>query len=262
MGATGDAGQIAVPRYDELGRFNGYLYFDSPIPVSLEAGAARVTTENELGQATGALDFTTPLPVSGGAVGPTGATGAAGPMGSMGPMGSPGAAGATGPTGATGAEGPTGPTGANGTIGVDGVTGPTGANGNGFTTPDAGGLVPTSTGAGWVYLGPVQGADLSNVDETLTIAGGNVRYVQSGALSYVDGGTRIKTLSTSGAADGDMIEIRRLDTSAETIQIANGGTYAGTLYTFPASVRRAASFRFNGTSSQWEFVGTVKLDAR
>ena len=90
---------------------------------------------------------------------------------------------------------------------------------------------------------PVQGTDLTDADETLTVGGNFFRVLPAATLT----GSRDKTLSVSNAAEGDMIHILRLDVGAFTVTILNGGLAAGTVFTLPASQAWWAKAYFNGT---------------
>ena len=140
-------------------------------------------------------------------------------------VGDVGATGPTGPTGPTGATGPTGPTGATG------PTGPTGATGGAFE--------PTT-------------GTLTDANATKHISDGAQLVLPAATLSA----TRTLTLGTSGSpAAGDTITVVRLDATANTYVVANGGGGGGTLYTFPVSTKQATSFKFDGTN--WAWLGTI-----
>jgi hypothetical protein len=85
------------------------------------------------------------------------------------------------------------------------------------------------------------------------VSGGNQYTLPASTLSV----TRAKTLSTSGAVTGEVIRIVRLDTTAYTMTVVNGGAGGGTIYTFPASVARVADFRFDGTN--WALGGHTAI---
>lgn len=87
------------------------------------------------------------------------------------------------------------------------------------------------------------GASLTDASsQTIQIAGGSWRKLptlsQNGTL----------TLGTTGAVDGDQIEITRTSVSAFTYTVVNGGAGAGTLYTMSAGVVDFAKFQFDGTN--------------
>lgn len=88
------------------------------------------------------------------------------------------------------------------------------------------------------------GAALTDADATIQIGEGAWRRLPAATL----GATRTVTLGTTGAVAGDQITITRLDTTANTFVIVNGGAGAGTLYTFPVSVVGGAKFQFDGTN--------------
>lgn len=56
------------------------------------------------------------------------------------------------------------------------------------------------------------------------------------------------TLDVTGCTTGEAFKIVRYDSGAFTLAIINGGVGGGTLYTFPASTVREATFRFDGTN--------------
>lgn len=95
----------------------------------------------------------------------------------------------------------------------------------------------------WPLLTGSMGAALTDADATITVAGGNRRVLSASTLTD----NRTITLGTSGAANGDTIEIVRFDTGAYTVAVVNGGVGAGTLLTFAVSARLYAKFKFDGT---------------
>ena len=96
----------------------------------------------------------------------------------------------------------------------------------------------------WPLLTGAMGAALTDVDQTLVIGDGGRRILPDATLTD----NRTKTLGTSGAVAGDVIEIARLDTEAFTMPIVNGGPGAGTLLTFPVSTMLYGCFKFDGTN--------------
>ncbi len=96
----------------------------------------------------------------------------------------------------------------------------------------------------WPLLTGAMGAALTDADQTLTVGDGGRRVLPDSTLSA----NRTKTLGTSGAVAGDVIEIVRLDTEAFTMPIVNGGPGAGTLLTFAVSAMLYACFKFDGTN--------------
>lgn len=94
-------------------------------------------------------------------------------------------------------------------------------------------------------------AALADTDETITYAQGAWRKLAAATLSA----GRSKTLGTAGATAGDQIEITRIDVSANTLAVINGGGGAGTLFTFPVSKIGSAKFQFDGTNWELRSVG-------
>lgn len=92
---------------------------------------------------------------------------------------------------------------------------------------------------------------LTDAPETLTVGGGTWYRLPAATLSA----TRAKTLGTTGAVAGDQIEITRLDATANTMTVVNGGSGAGTLFTFPVSKIGSAVFQFDGTDWALRSVG-------
>ena len=88
------------------------------------------------------------------------------------------------------------------------------------------------------------GTNLTDAVASITVGGKPWRILPAGTLSQ----NRIATLSTTNAADGDIILITRLDVEAFTYAIVNGGPGAGTLFTFAVSQAAWAEFYFNGTN--------------
>lgn len=94
------------------------------------------------------------------------------------------------------------------------------------------------------------GSNLTNADQTLTVAGGYEYTLPASTLTT----TRTKTLSTAGATETNIIGIIRNDVTANTMPIVNGGSLAGTIFTFPISTKMVAWFYYNG--SQWTCIGS------
>lgn len=84
-----------------------------------------------------------------------------------------------------------------------------------------------------------KGTDLTSSNQTLTIAGGSL-YESNNLSSNCD-----KTLGVTSASAGIIIYINKFDTSVNVMTIKDdAGT---TLFVFPANVKYAAKFRFDGT---------------
>lgn len=96
------------------------------------------------------------------------------------------------------------------------------------------------------------GAALTDAPATITVAQGKWRVLPAATLTA----TRAFTLSTTGAVAGDQITITRLDATANTITIVNGGAGAGTIATLPVSVVGFATCQFDGTNWALRQVGT------
>lgn len=95
--------------------------------------------------------------------------------------------------------------------------------------------------------GDVKGADLTDADATLTVAGKLLRYLPAATLSA----NRTLTLSTAGAVAGLVLTIVRLDVGAFTVAVVNGGAGAGTLVTLPVS--KTATFQAYFDGSNWRY---------
>jgi hypothetical protein len=217
---------------------------------------------------------------SGGPTGPAGSTGAAGATGAIGPTGAAGAPGTTGASGPTGAAGVTGAPGATGAQGPTGSAGATGSASNlsGDATGPAGAntvvaiqhipassaaLAPyqqfTYNGASWVGIG-ILSATLTDANVTVD-CGSSVAGTLNANQFVLPAATlttnRTVTLGTDSAVLGESITIARLDVTANTLAIVNGGVGAGTIYTFPASQKRVSTFVFDGTN--WSLGSTASM---
>lgn len=99
---------------------------------------------------------------------------------------------------------------------------------------------------------PKQGTALTDADQTLQpFTDKASEYVQATTLTA----NRTKTLGTTTVVTGTLVRIVRTDTAAKTLAVVNGGTAAGTLFTFDASPTeiQAATFYYNGVD--WLRVG-------
>jgi hypothetical protein len=96
----------------------------------------------------------------------------------------------------------------------------------------------------WPLLTGAMGASLADEDATITVAQGQRRAMPASTMSA----NRSLTLSDSGAVAGDTIELARLDTTAFTLAVINGGAGAGTLITMPVSVGLYTKYTFGGTN--------------
>jgi len=93
-------------------------------------------------------------------------------------------------------------------------------------------------------LGPLVGPALTDASVTIQVSQSNARALPSATLTA----NRTLTLATTGANTGELIRVSRLDVGAFTFAVVNGGPGGGTLYTFPVSIAREATFVFNGTN--------------
>ncbi len=95
------------------------------------------------------------------------------------------------------------------------------------------------------FLDSVHSAAGTNLTDTSTqsiqVSGGSWRKLPT--LSQ--GGTL--TVATTGAAAGDQMTITRTSTHAFSYAVVNGGTGAGTMFTFPASKSGFLDIQFDGT---------------
>jgi len=91
---------------------------------------------------------------------------------------------------------------------------------------------------------PDKGADLAAGNATIYVSGNRYRVLPASTLT----GNAQLTLGTTGAVNGDWIEVVRLDVGAYTYAIVNGGPGAGTLCTMPVSQRARFVGYFDGTN--------------
>lgn len=109
---------------------------------------------------------------------------------------------------------------------------------DGWTT-----LAPNGNGRYKRIALPDKGANLAGTSQTIYVTGGPWRVLPASSLT-----TNITiTLGTTGAQEGDTLELTRLDVGAYTAAIANGGNSGGTLCTMPVSARAWGLFYFDGT---------------
>jgi len=88
---------------------------------------------------------------------------------------------------------------------------------------------------------PVQGTDLTDADQSLTVGENFFRVLPAASPLTA---AREKTLSTVNAEAGDIIHVLRLGLGAFTMDIVNGGPGAGTLFSLPASQSRWAQYHY------------------
>lgn len=114
------------------------------------------------------------------------------------------------------------------------------------TADDVNVIAPTAAGTGrWVrVVANNAGTALADADASIAVADGRKRTIPAATLSA----SRTITLATTNALAGDIIEITRLDTTANTVAIVNGGPGAGTIATMPVSARSFIACRFDGAN--------------
>jgi hypothetical protein len=124
----------------------------------------------------------------------------------------------------------------------------------GGTAPVAG-HAPFFDGSTWVNVGVLTGANLTDANQTLAIAGG-AQYILPAAVPLT--ALRDKSLSLTGASKGLMLTIYSFGTRAFAMAVKDaGGT---TLFTFPASATPiGAGFRFNNAETAWELASWSPL---
>jgi hypothetical protein len=114
----------------------------------------------------------------------------------------------------------------------------------GFAAPGAtinsGAQVGPVGALGAPFVDLVRGTDLTDADQTLTVAQGNVRVQPAGSTTA----NRTKTLSPTGAVNKEVIRIDNL--ASHNLIVVNGGPGAGTLYTILPG--RSSDFGFDGTN--------------
>lgn len=96
------------------------------------------------------------------------------------------------------------------------------------------------------------GTALGDTSPTIVLSAGKWRTLPAATLTT----NRTVTLGTTGAVAGDQFTITRLDATANTLAIVNGGAGAGTLVTLPASKVNFAVCQFDGTNWALRQVGT------
>jgi hypothetical protein len=97
------------------------------------------------------------------------------------------------------------------------------------------------------------GVSLTDAAATVVITAGAWRILPAATLTT----NRILTLGTTGAVKGDMMTITRLDVTANTYTVNNGGVGAGTLLVMPASKQAFLDAYFDGTNWTTKRMGAV-----
>ena len=89
-----------------------------------------------------------------------------------------------------------------------------------------------------------RGADLRDAVATSQVVANFWRVLPAATLTA----NHVLTVGTTNAVVGDVITVTRLDVTAWTYAIVNGGVGAGTIITMPVSVRYWAKVAFDGTN--------------
>lgn len=127
-----------------------------------------------------------------------------------------------------------------------------------FTPPAIGtggakGNSPVYNGSAWVEFGvKTRATDLTDANATLAIADGNRAILPAATLTAARQGQ----FSLVGATDKEVYTVERYDTTANTYAIKN--SLGVTIYTFPVSQRRMASFQLTG--GEWALVSHVQIN--
>ncbi len=100
-----------------------------------------------------------------------------------------------------------------------------------------------------------KGTNLTDANQTLTWSNTTAWFAIPTATQTAN---RTKTLSASGVTAGARVEITRLDTTAFTTAIVNGGAGAGTIFTFPGGIQYWAMFYFDGTDWSLRAAGALE----
>jgi hypothetical protein len=98
-----------------------------------------------------------------------------------------------------------------------------------------------------------EGTDLTDADQTLSIADGTRRSMAASTTSTA----RTKTLGTGGTPETDEVFEIIVYSQGHNVLIVNGGPLAGTLYTVVAGTKRVCQAMWNGTD--WAPAGKARL---
>jgi hypothetical protein len=109
-------------------------------------------------------------------------------------------------------------------------------------------IIGSASGGGlgrWLRTRAVlRGADLTDANATLLVSGNRLRVIPPATLTD----DLALTLGTTGAVEGDWIQVTRNDTEAFTATIINGGEGAGNVAVMPISARSWVISTFDGTN--------------
>lgn len=112
---------------------------------------------------------------------------------------------------------------------------------------------PVFGNSSWGEFGvKTRASDLTDANATLAVSDGNRALLPAATLTA----NRQGTFSLAGAVDKEIYTVERYDTTAFTYAIKN--SLGVTLYTFPVSVRRMASFQYTG--GEWALVSHVAIN--
>jgi hypothetical protein len=114
--------------------------------------------------------------------------------------------------------------------------------------------VVNATGVLYDTIQPTLGANLSGTaDETINVFTGSLFFQQAGTMT----GARAKTLGVTGVDatyGNNLLCIVRWDVAAYALTVKNNAGSA--IYAFPASLARAALFRYDLPTTDWIYVGS------
>lgn len=115
------------------------------------------------------------------------------------------------------------------------------------STADGINIIEPASGGGlgrWIRTRPtLQGADLVDGNQTITVAGNRWRVLPAATVTA----PMTITIDDAGAVDGDEILLSRNGTEAFAVTVANGGTGGGNVAICPAGSRAWVWAAFDGT---------------
>lgn len=118
----------------------------------------------------------------------------------------------------------------------------------------AAGQQPFWDGSSWRLLGLLTGTNLTDANQTLSVAGG-AQYLLSAALTA----SRDKRLALAGATKGLMVTVYSIATRAFSLVVKDDASGV-VLFTFPASSTPiVATFRLNDTETAYDLAGWAPL---
>lgn len=112
---------------------------------------------------------------------------------------------------------------------------------------------PVWSGSAWTEFGvATRATNLTDANATLAISDGNRAILPAATLSA----NRQAQFDLTGATDKEVYTVERYDTTANTYAIKN--SLGVTIYTFPVSQKRMASFQLTG--GEWALVSHVQIN--